>query len=65
MYIDGKVVANRQDGRLSPAITLTQNFIGKGVRGCIQDFRIYRDPMSAQRVHEAIVWGQPHLHQNP
>jgi hypothetical protein len=65
MYIDGKVVANRQDGRLSPAITLTENYIGKGVRGCIQDFRVYRDPMSARRVHEAITWGQPHLHQNP
>jgi hypothetical protein len=65
MYVGGELVAERTDGRLSPAILLTENYIGKNVRGCIQDLRIYRKPMGLERIKEAIAWGRPKLHPQP
>ena len=67
LYLDGVVVpsATRTDGRLSPALSLTQNFIGRGVRGCIQDFRVYSKPMPASKIAAAIRWGRPRLHPSP
>jgi hypothetical protein len=65
MWIDGKLVSERVDGRLSPAMELTENYIGKGFRGCLQDFRIYREPMGAEKIHEAIAWSKDKLHPVP
>jgi hypothetical protein len=65
MWIDGVVVAERADGRLSPAMALAQNYIGKNVRGCIQDFRMYRTPMTRERVAAAMRWSRPALHPVP
>jgi hypothetical protein len=65
MWIDGNLVATKTDGRLSPALELTQNFIGRGVRGCIQDFRVYSKPLTEDKLQTAIAWGRPHLHPLP
>lgn len=65
MYLDGVQVSSFTDGRMSPAISLSQNYIGRGVRGCIQDFRVYRTPMRPPRITEAIEWSKDRLHPNP
>ena len=65
MWVDGALVATRTDGRLSPAMALTENYIGRNVRGCIQDFRVYDRPMPADKIAAAIRWGRPRLHPAP
>jgi hypothetical protein len=67
LFLDGASTpsATRTNGRLSPALSLTQNFIGRGVRGCIQDFRVYSKPMTAAKIAAAIRWGRPRLHPSP
>jgi hypothetical protein len=65
MWIDGNLVATKTDGRLSPALELTQNFIGRGVRGCIQDFRVYSKPLIGDKLQTTIAWGRSKLHPLP
>jgi hypothetical protein len=65
MYVDGALVAEKRDGRMSPAMELTQNYVGRGLRGCLQDFRVYSGPMSAAKIESAIAWGRPLLHPTP
>jgi hypothetical protein len=65
LWIDGSLVATRTDGRLSPALTLKQNYIGRGLRGCLQDFRIYSKPLPSDKLQAAINWGRTKLHPNP
>ncbi len=65
LWINGALVATRTDGRLSPALTLGQNYIGRGVRGCIQDLRVYAKPLPADKLQAAIGWGRTKLHPNP
>lgn len=62
MWINGTLVSTKMDGRLSSALELKQNYIGKGVRGCIQDFRIYRTPIAPASV---MRWSKPKLHPVP
>jgi hypothetical protein len=65
LWIDGALVATKTDSRLSPAIQLTQNFIGRNVRGCLQDLRIYNKPLYEEKLQAAIAWSKPKLHPNP
>ena len=65
MWINGEVVAERADGRLSPALELAQNYIGRNARGCIQDFRMYRTPMTRERILAAMRSSRPALHPVP
>lgn len=65
MWIDGVLVAEKRDGRLSPAMELTQNYIGRGLRGCLQDFRVYREAMTPAKIEAAIAWSKPVLHPTP
>ena len=65
MWIDGVLVASRTDGRLSPALELSQNFIGRGVRGCLQDFRIYKAHLSPERVKATMSFSKDKLHPLP
>ena len=65
LWINGVVVAEKKDGRLSPAMVLRDNFIGRGVRGCLKDFRVYNAPMTKDKIVEAIAWSKPRLHPNP
>jgi hypothetical protein len=65
MWINGVLVASRTDGRLSPALQLTQNFIGRGLRGCLQDFRIYKAHLGPERVKAAMSFSKDKLHPLP
>jgi len=65
LWVDGTMVATKTDSRLSPAIQLTQNFIGRNVRGCLQDLRIYNKPLYEEKLQAAIAWSKPKLHPNP
>jgi len=65
LWIDGALAGEKKDGRLSPAMTLATNYFGKDVRGCIQDFRIYRTAMTPAKIHTAIEWGKKMLHPLP
>jgi hypothetical protein len=65
LWIDGRLVQTRTDGRLSPALELTQNFLGQNVRGCLQDFRVYRTPLTEAKLKAAIAWSKPLLHPQP
>ncbi len=65
MWIDGALVASRTDGRLSPALQLTQNFIGRDLRGCLQDFRVYKAHLGPAAVSKAMAWAKERLHPLP
>lgn len=65
MWINGSLVAEKTDGRMSPAMELKENYIGKGMRGCIQDFRMYSTPLVPSKLKEAIAWSKPKLHPSP
>lgn len=59
MWINGVMVTERIEGRLSPALEITENYIGQGMRGCIQDFRIYSRPITIAEL------SKPRVHPNP
>lgn len=65
MWIDGVKVNEKVDGRAIPALTLANNVIGKNVRGCLQDFRVYRAPMTETKIKAAMNWSKPLLHPMP
>jgi hypothetical protein len=50
---------------MSPALELTQNYIGRGVRGCLQDVRVYNRPMTEHKITAAIRWSKNILHPTP
>jgi hypothetical protein len=65
LYVDGIPVATRTEGRTIPALELTHNFIGRGFRGCLVDFRVYEKPMPAEKRVAAMTWAKPRLHPVP
>jgi len=65
IWINGVLVGERVDGRMSPAMELRENYIGENVRGCIQDFRMYSGPLTPAKLASAIAWGKPKLHPLP
>ena len=65
MWVDGRVVANRIEGRNIPALSLAENYLGRGLRGCIQDFRVYNEPMTAEKIAAAARWMRGRLHGSP
>lgn len=65
LWLDGVVVAEKTDGRLSPAMDIKENYIGKNVRGCIQDFRMYRTPLTEEKLKATMKWAEPKLHPMP
>ena len=65
LWIDGAVAATRIEGRTIPATALAENFLGRGLRGCIQDFRMYTKPMPADKIAAAARWMRPKLHGSP
>lgn len=64
IWIDGEKKAEKKDGRLIPALYLTQNKLGL-MSGCLQDFRIYKKPLSAAKLQTTISYGRAKLHPNP
>jgi hypothetical protein len=65
MYVDGVLVATKTDGRLSPALELVENYVGLNMRGCLQDFRVYRKPLTEDKLRATIGWGKGKLHVTP
>ena len=65
LWINGVAVATKHEGRSIPAQQLLHNFIGKNVRGCLADFRVYTKPLTAAKIDAAIRWMQPRLHPTP
>ena len=65
LWIDGVMVGERQDGRMSPAMTLAVNSIGRNMRGCLQDFRIYQTAMTPAKIKAAVAWNKKRLHPLP
>ena len=64
-WLNGTLVSEKTDGRLSPAMEITENFIGKNVRGCIQDFRMYSTPLTKTKLQTAIRYSKGRLHPEP
>ena len=65
IWLDGVKVTEQAEGRMIPALFLTNNRIGENVRGCLQDFRIYREPMTEDKIKEAMAWSSRLLHPTP
>lgn len=65
IWLNGAMVGERKDGRMSPAMTLAANFIGRGMRGCLQDFRIYNKAMAPAKIKAAAIWNKKRLHPLP
>ena len=65
LWINGTIVSEKTDGRLSPAMEISENFIGKNMRGCIQDFRIYSTPLTEDKLQSAIRFSKGKLHPTP
>ena len=65
IWLDGALVTEQSEGRMIPALFLTNNRIGENVRGCLQDFRIYREPMTVDKIKEAMAWSSRLLHPSP
>jgi hypothetical protein len=65
LYVDGALAATKIDGRAIPALLLTHNYIGRGFRGCLVDFRVYTKPMPAEKRAAAMAWAKPRLHPVP
>ena len=64
-WLNGTLVSEKTDGRLSPAMEITENFIGKNMRGCIQDFRMYSTPLTKGKLQTAIKYSKGKLHLQP
>lgn len=65
IWIDGVLMAEMKDGRAIPAMTLTQNYLCRGFRGCIQDVRFYNEPLTQTRIRAAKEWSGAKLHPQP
>jgi hypothetical protein len=65
LYVDGTLAATKIDGRAIPALLLTHNYIGRGFRGCLVDFRVYTKPMPAEKRAAAMACAKPRLHPVP
>ncbi len=62
LWIDGSVAATRIEGRTIPAVALAENYLGRGLRGCLQDFRVYTKPMPADKIAAAARSTSRRLH---
>lgn len=65
IWINGTLITTKVDGRSIPTLMLANNVIGKNMRGCIQDFRVYTRPLSADEVQETMAFSKPFLHPLP
>ena len=65
LWLDGSLVAERKEGRQIPAETLAENFIGRGLRGCLMDFRVYDRPLSPTDIQETMAFVKEKLHTQP
>ena len=79
VYVDGKKVFTEEDGHMALNSYTTKNYIGRsnweGVtsqfqdaderfKGSMFDFRLYRSPMSADKIQKTVEWGKTHIEMN-
>lgn len=62
LWLDGRLVTERKEGRQIPAETLTENIIGRGLRGCLVDFRVYDRALTPTDIQNTMAWAQERLH---
>lgn len=65
MWLDGQCIATYANGRVCPATELARNFVGRGMRGCIQDFRMYDRALGSTEIDAVRKWGSALLHPMP
>jgi len=65
IWIDGELKSELPNGRAIPAMSLAQNFLARGFRGCLQDVRFMQEPMTPTRIREAMAWSKSRLHPQP
>ena len=63
LWVNGILVTKKVDGRSIPALSLSNNVIGKNMRGCIQDFRVYTRPITD--IKETMSFSESFLHPVP
>jgi len=76
VYIDGAKVMEEPDGHMPLASYVTENYIGRSnwegessqyqngderFRGSLFDFRLYRAPMSSNKIARTVAWGSKKL----
>jgi len=76
VYIDGAKVMEEPDGHMPLASYVTENYIGRSnwegessqyqngderFRGSLFDFRLYRSPMSSNKIARTVAWGSKKL----
>ena len=65
IWVNGTLIDEKKDGRAIPALTLKNNLIGKNLKGCIQDFRVYAKPLNQKKIMSAMAFAKPLLHPSP
>jgi hypothetical protein len=63
--LDGRLAAERTDGRQIPAEVLTDNYLGRGLRGCLMDFRVYGRPLTQTDIQSTRAYAKERLHPTP
>ena len=62
LWVNGTLIT-KKEGRSISALSFANNVIGKNMRGCIQDFRVYTRPITD--IKETMSFSQPFLHPLP
>jgi len=65
LWVNGVQVAKKVDGRSITALSFANNIIGKNMRGCIQDLRVYQRPLSSEQIRETLAFSNTYLHPMP
>jgi len=76
VYVDGVKVYSEEDGHMALNSYTTKNYLGRSnwegttsqyqdaderFKGSLFDFRLYRSPMSADKVKKTVAWGKRRL----
>jgi len=62
MWVNGKLIASRSDGRMCTEAELNDNTVGRGVRGCLKDLRLYERGLTGSDIDAMRTWGEGRLH---
>lgn len=65
LWLDGHLAIEKVDGRHIPAEILTDNYLGRGLRGCLMDFRVYGRPLTPSDIQTTRLWALERLHPTP
>ena len=65
LWLDGRLVASRAEGRQIPAESLTENILGRDLQGCLMDFRVYDRALSGDDIQETMAFSKEKLMRAP